>query len=72
MKLGDNFGMVFDRRVGTVFAVKDLRDTLAALAWWGQLTPGLQTPPRNGLTACPVVYTLDLADILGHSYFLVV
>ena len=36
--LADRLGMVFDRRVGTDIAVKDL---LNAVLRWGQLSPGL-------------------------------
>ena len=42
--LADKLGMVFDRRVGTVVAVKDLANAVLRWHGWGQLSPGLQTP----------------------------
>ena len=64
LKLADNFGILFDRRVGTVVAVKGLE--IAALHW-GLLSPGLLTPPHKGLTACDDVYILDLTEKSRHT-----
>ena len=64
VKLGDKLGIVFDRRVGTVVAVKGLE--IAALHW-GLLSPGLLTPPHKGLTACDDVYILDLTEKSRHT-----
>ena len=63
MDLADRVGMVFDRRLGTVVAVKDLRDRCAAL---GSTDLRSTDPTRFGLTACSVVYTLDLIEISRH------
>ena len=60
MKLGDNFGMVFDRRVGTVFAVK-------GLGIMGSTVPRSTDPTLLGLTASDDVYILDLTGKSRHT-----
>ena len=67
--LADRLGMIFVCIVGTVVAGRQLQN---AVLRWGLLSPGLLTPPQKGLTACTVVYTLDLAGKSRQYYFLVV
>ena len=55
--------MVFDRRVGTVFAVK-------GLGIMGSTVPRSTDPTLLGLTASTIAYILDLTDKTVTPHYL--